>query len=132
MPARSLYRAAQRKSVPCVALAAGATAHKIRARGQSQDREIAWCGRPAEPACHHRRGHRIKPRMSVRGQTRRDHVDGMSAIAPIATELLRYGNGCFGAIRRREHQQIATSRLALPCDRSTLFALDLPAAIMRT
>jgi len=25
--------------------------------------------------------------------SRRGHVDGMSAIAPIATDLLRYGNG---------------------------------------
>ena len=32
------------------------------------------------------------------GHLRRGHVDGMSAIAPIATELLREGNGQKGPI----------------------------------
>jgi hypothetical protein len=36
--------------------------------------------------------------MTVSGHPRRDHVDGMSAIAPIATELLHYGNGRKGPI----------------------------------
>ena len=31
--------------------------------------------------------------ISLEGHLRRDHVDGMSTIAAIATELLRYGNG---------------------------------------
>jgi len=31
--------------------------------------------------------------MSLKGHLGRGHVDGMSAIAPIATELLREGNG---------------------------------------
>jgi hypothetical protein len=31
--------------------------------------------------------------MSPLGHLRRGHVDGMSVIAPIATELLREGNG---------------------------------------
>jgi hypothetical protein len=37
--------------------------------------------------------------MSQMLHPRRDHVDGMSAIAPIATESLQYGNG------RRGHEQ---------------------------
>ena len=36
--------------------------------------------------------------MTVVGHLRRGHVDGMSAIAPIATELLREGNGRKGPL----------------------------------
>ena len=36
--------------------------------------------------------------MAEMGHLRRGHVDGMSAIAPIATELLREGNGRKGPL----------------------------------
>ena len=41
--------------------------------------------------------------MSPFGHLRRGHVDGMSAIAPIATELLREGNGRKGPQRDERH-----------------------------
>ena len=54
-----------------------------------------------------------EPRMSLVGHLRRGHVDGMSAIAPIATELLREGNGRKGPRRDSCAAQISR-RIMVP------------------
>ena len=45
-----------------------------------------------------------RERMSETGHPRRDHLDGMSAIAPIATESLQYGNGRKGPLPDQVHR----------------------------
>ena len=53
--------------------------------------------------------------MAEMGHLRRGHVDGMSAIAPIATELLREGNGRKGPLAAIEFLRSKnTSRDARP------------------
>ena len=47
------------------------------------------------------------------GHPRRDHVDGMSAIAPIATELLQYGNGRKGPISTNMHRSNFRQSIAI-------------------
>ena len=61
-----------------------------------------------------------RPSISQMGHLRRSHVDGMSAIAPIATELLREGNGRKGHFQTHAPQQNA---LSLASNRESLIEI---------